>query len=107
LKYIWDTEEQIEILEGIINNIIEKHVEEKSHPQAFLNKSPNPEEVIKEVLYLANKWKNEALSFEEQNIIKDKLRFVQNRNSWIKNQEQKLYIQKEIDDLWQKILQKI
>lgn len=29
LKYIWDTEEQIEILEGIINNIIDKEVEEK------------------------------------------------------------------------------
>jgi MoxR-like ATPase len=107
LKYIWDTEEQIEILEGIINNIIDKEVEEKSHPQALLNKAPNPEDVMKEVQYLADKWQNETLSFEEQNVVKDKLRFVQNRCAWIKNLEQKQFIQTEIENLWQKILQTI
>jgi MoxR-like ATPase len=107
LKYIWDTEEQIEILEGIINNIIDKEVGENSHPQALLNKAPNPEEVIREVQYLTNKWLNETLSFEEQNVVKDKLRYVQNRCAWIKNNEQKQYIQTEIDNLWQKILQTI
>jgi MoxR-like ATPase len=107
LKYIWDTEEQIEILEGIINNIIDKEVDEKSHPQALLNKAPNPEEVMKEVLYLKDKWQNETLTFEEQNVVKDKLRYVQNRCAWIKNVEQKQYIQIEIENLWQKILQTI
>ena len=58
LKYIWDTEDQIEILEGIINNIIDKEEDEKSHPQALLNKAPNPEEVMKEVQYLKDKWQN-------------------------------------------------
>lgn len=107
LKYIWDTEEQIEILEGIINNIIDKEVEEKSHPQALLNKAPNPEEVLKEVKYLADKWENQTLTFEEQNVVKDKLRYVQNRCAWIKNREQKQFIETEIDNLWQKILQTI
>lgn len=106
LKYIWDTEEQIEILEGIINNIIDKEVEENTHPQALYNKSPNPELIIKDVEYLSDKWNNDSLSFEEQNIIKDKLRYVQNRCAWIKNIEQKQYIQTEIDKLWQQILQK-
>ncbi|MBK7569250.1 MAG: AAA family ATPase [Bacteroidetes bacterium] len=107
LKYIWDTEEQIEILEGIINNIIDKEIDEKSHPQALLNKAPNPEEVMKEVQYLKDKWQNETLTFEEQNVVKDKLRYVQNRCAWIKNVEQKQYIQIEIENLWQKILQTI
>lgn len=107
LKYIWDTEEQIEILEGIINNVIEKDTAEKSHPQALFNKAPNPEEVIKEVQFLASKWQNESLTFEEQNVVKDKLRYVQNRCGWIRNHEQKKYIQSEIENLWQKILQTI
>ena len=107
LKYIWDSEEQIEILEGIINNIIDKEVEEKSHPQALLNKAPNPEDVLKEVKYLADKWENQTLTFEEQNVVKDKLRYVQNRCAWIKNREQKQFIETEIDNLWQKILQTI
>nr|WP_321225395.1 AAA family ATPase [uncultured Psychroserpens sp.] len=105
LKYIWDTEEQIEILEGIINNVIEKDITDDSHPQALYNKAPNPEEVIKEVNLLKERWQNDTISFEEQNVIKDKLRFIQSRADWINNDEQKQFIKTEIDALWQKILQ--
>jgi MoxR-like ATPase len=105
LKHIWDTEEQIEILEGIINRVIEKDENPKSHPQALQNKTPNPEEVMKDVKILSDQWENGGLSFEEQNVIKDKLRYLQTRCDWIANGEQKQYIQKEIESLWQKILQ--
>ncbi|WP_295202574.1 AAA family ATPase [uncultured Chryseobacterium sp.] len=107
LKHIWDTEEQIEILEGIINRTIEKDTHPKSHPQALQNKTPNPEEVMKDVKILVEKWEGSALSFEEQNVIKDKLRYLQTRCDWIRNPEQKQYIQQEIESLWQKILQSI
>jgi len=107
LKYIWDTEEQIEVLEGIINAVIEKDDAPNPHPQAVFNKTPNPEELIKEVQHLNEKWLQEGLSFEEKNIIKDKLRYLQSRCDWVKNNEQKQYIGKEIETLWQKILQTI
>ncbi|MBS1665126.1 MAG: AAA family ATPase [Bacteroidetes bacterium] len=107
LKYIWDTEEQVEILTGIIDAIIEKDDKSPAHPQALYNKVPDPEEVMKEVHYLSSRWTGSPLSFEEQNVIKDKLRYVQTRCSWIKNPEQKQYVQQEIEVLWQKILQTI
>lgn len=107
MKYIWDTEEQIEILAGIIDQIIEKEVDEKAHPQALFNKVPNPEEIMKEVTLLKNKWADTNVSFEEQHIIKDKLRYIQTRCNWIKNQEHKLHIQSEIDGLWKTMLQTI
>lgn len=107
LKHIWDTEEQIEILEGIINRTVEKDDHPKSHPQALQNKAPNPEEVMKDVKILVDKWNSGNLSFEEQNVIKDKLRYLQTRCDWIRNPEQKQYIQTEIESLWQKILQTV
>ena len=107
LKYVWDTEEQIEILAGIIDHIIEKENTENAHPQALFNKVPNPEEVMKEVEHLKSKWTAENLSFEEQNVIKDKLRYVQSRCNWIRNQEHKQHIQNEIEGLWQTMLQTI
>lgn len=107
LKYIWDNEEQIEILEGIINKIIEKDHSDAAHPQALYNKTPDAESVMKEVQYLTEKWQDDALSFEEQNVIKDKLRYIQTRCDWIKDGEQKKYIQEHIESLWQKILQTI
>lgn len=105
LKYIWDTEEQIEVLESIINAVIEKDRNSAAHPQATFNKAPNPEEVIKDVQLLVARWQDDSLSFEEKNVIKDKLRYLQTRCDWIKNGEQKQYIQQEIDILWQTILQ--
>ena len=105
LKYVWDTEEQIEILAGIVDNIIEKDTGQPAHPQALFNKAPNAEELIKEVEFLTNKWATSGLTFEEQNVIKDKLRYVQTRCNWIKNNEHKVHIQTKIESLWQKMLQ--
>ncbi|ANE49438.1 AAA family ATPase [Flavisolibacter tropicus] len=107
MKYIWDTEEQIEILAGIIDSVIAKETSMHSHPQALFNTAPNGEELIKEVQLLQNRWSTQTLSFEEQNVIKDKLRYVQTRNSWIKNAEHQQHIQTAIDSLWQSILQAV
>jgi MoxR-like ATPase len=107
LRYIWDTEEQIEILGGIVDNIIEGDNSPLTHLQARYNKTPNAEEMIKEVQLLQHRWTEEKLSFEEQNVIKDKLRYVQTRSNWIKNNEHQQYIQTEIEVLWQKILQTV
>lgn len=107
LKYIWDTEEQIEILASIIDNIIEKDDSTQAHPQATFNKVPNAEDLAKEVQYLTTKWGSENMTFEEQNVIKDKLRYVQTRCNWIKNNEHKQHIQSNIESLWQKMLQTI
>lgn len=107
LKYIWDAEAQIEILEGIINNVIELEISEVSHPQALYNKSPNPEDIIKEVRILKEKWDTGTLNLEEKNVLKDKLRYIQNRNGWVSIPDQKLFIQNEIDELWQLILKSI
>lgn len=104
LKYIWDTEEQIEIIEAIVNQIIESDSASQMHPQAMKNKVPDPEELMKEILQLKEKWKGETLTFEEQNVIKDKLRFLQNRCDWISNPEQKNYVSKEIEGFWETIL---
>lgn len=107
LKHIWDTEEQIEILAGIIDNIIKTDDSPQVHPQAMSNKSPNAEEVMKEIMLLKSHWDAGGMSFAEQNVIKDKLRYLQTRSNWIGNNEHRQHVQTEIEQLWQKILQTI
>lgn len=104
LKYVWDTEEQIELLEGIVNAVIEEDENPFIHPQALVNKAPDSDVLMKEVQYLNEEWDKQNVTMEEKNIIKDKLRYVQTRCEWINNNEQKNYIQIELDKLWQKIL---
>ncbi len=107
LKYIWDTEEQVEILEALVNNVIGKEDTVEAHPQAFTNKVPDAEDLVREVLHLKTKWGTEGLSPEEQNVVKDKLRYVQTRSNWITNELHRQHIQTEIDGLWQSILQAV
>jgi MoxR-like ATPase len=107
LKYIWDTEEQIEIIAGIVDAAIDKDIAESAHPQVKFNKMPNPEDLAIELQLLKNKINQDGLSYEEQNVIKDKLRYIQTRCSWIKNQEHKMHLNTEIDMIWQRILQTV
>ncbi len=107
LKYVWDTEEQVEILAGMVDSVIEKDTSPQIHPQAHFNKTPNSEELMKEVEMLSNRWTAGNLSFEERNVIKDKLRYVQTRCNWIKKNEHRQHIQSEIEQLWQRMLQTV
>lgn len=107
LKYTWDTEEQIDILSGMVNTIIENDKAEHKHPQAESLQSPDAEKILQEVETLAIKWSSEASSAEERNIIKDKLRYVQARSKWIVNNEHKTLLQEKIDGLWKTMLETV
>ncbi len=49
----------------------------------------------------------ETFSSLMKNVLKDKLRYVQNRSNWVKKSEHKQFIQNEIDQLWQLMLQTV
>ncbi|MEK7432004.1 MAG: AAA family ATPase [Cyanobacteriota bacterium] len=106
LRYIWDTREQKEIIESIVNSIIfENNKEEKSHPRAFINNSPDPDEIYKEINNLKEKWESNNITIAEKSIIKDRLRYLTGRSDWITNQTQNLYIKEALDEFWKKIIQ--
>ena len=107
LKYTWDTEEQIDILSGMVDTIIEKDLEEKKHPQANVLQKPDAEQLLREIEDLSTKWKEEHSSMEERNVIKDKLRYVQARSKWIQNANHKSILQEKIDALWQTLLEAV
>lgn len=103
LKFIWDTEDQIELLEGIINAIIEKDDPAVAHPQALQDKAPNAELILDEVKTLQQRWAAD-LPLQDQHAMKDKLRYLQSRSEWIGSKEQKAFIHNEINGLWAKML---
>ena len=107
MKHIWDTEEQVELLAGIIDNIIEKDDSPAQHHQALANRAPNAEELMRDINLLNGQWESDSLSFSEQTVIKDKLRYIQTRSNWISNPEHKQHINNQIEILWQKILKKL
>lgn len=104
MRHIWDTEEQIETLQAMIEGVIGKEPIPDSHPQAFQNALPDAEVLMQEIISLTERWEQSTENWEEKNLIKDQLRFLQNRNNWLQSEEKRGYIQQNIDALWQKIL---
>jgi len=105
MRYIWDTEEQQEIIAGIINTVVEADKDAPDqHPQASQHALPNADEIYKEVTAMTEQWEDEKLPMSERTIIKDRLRYLNGRCEWISNSVQRAYVQQPIDLLWQKII---
>ena len=105
MRYIWDTEEQQEIIAGIINSIMEAGKEELNHhPRAFTDALPNADEIYKEVTAMTEKWNDEELPLSERTVIKDRLRYLNGRSEWLSNETQRQFVQEPINSLWQKII---
>jgi MoxR-like ATPase len=105
LRYIWDNEEQQEVIAGIVDSVVEADKEpDGQHPRASVNALPDADDIFKEVAILSQKWQTPDTSMAERTIIKDRLRYLNGRCQWLGNEVQRSYVQQPIDELWQKIL---
>lgn len=105
IRYIWDTEEQEEIIAGIVNNVVEADDSSSQHPRASQSNLPDPDEIYKEVNNLTNQWDAAEVSGVERSQIKDRLRYLNGRCEWISNEDQRKYVKEPIDNLWNRILE--
>ena len=106
LRYIWDTEEQREVIAGIVNGALEADIAgpEQHHPQASDNALPNADDIFREVTNLSEKWAQADLPMSERAVIKDRLRYLNGRCAWIGNAAQRQFVQQPIDALWEQIM---
>jgi MoxR-like ATPase len=106
LRYIWDTEEQIEIIAGIVGTSLKKaaaHPQE--HPRANNSGVPDPESIFRDVQQLHEQWDDPETPVSVRSQIKDRLRSLNSRCEWISNTTQRDYVLQPIDALWKKIMQ--
>ena len=105
MRYIWDTEEQQEVIAGIVNTVVEADANvSEQHPRASAHALPNADEIYKEVIRMSEKWEDKELPMTERTVIKDRLRHLNGRCQWIGNEVQRKYVQEPIDQLWGKII---
>ena len=105
LRYIWDMEEQREVIASIVNAVVEAdEVKDHQHPRASINALPNADEIFEEVEKMKTQWVSDEITMAERTVIKDRLRYLNGRCEWIGNEEQRKYVQAKIDELWAEIL---
>lgn len=107
MRYIWDTEEQQEIIAGIVNTALQINDDQQTtaHPRAAINSTPDADAIYKEVQQMTRQWEDAGTSPAERALIKDRLRYLNDRCEWINNDTQKSFVLAPIDHLWEKIMQ--
>lgn len=107
LRYVWDSEDQIEILSGIIDKHLEDVIEDNRHPQSENGQKANPEQLSTELDEISGEWESSETSMDVKVRLKDKLRFIQTRADWLEDIEKREFLKKKIDDIWQRMLETV
>ena len=105
LRYIWDTEEQREIIAGIVDAVVAADEEPRRHPRAAGSDLPDADTLFLEATALTARWDDPATTPAERAMLKDQLRHLHGRCQWLGNEVQRAYVQQPLDALWQKVLQ--
>jgi len=107
MRYIWDTEDQREVIASLVNAVVEKELEktENVHPQASQRHLPDPEAMHEEVNKMIQQWSDPNVDAAARAQLKDRLRHLSSRAAWIQNEVQRDYVTQPINALWAKIMQ--
>jgi MoxR-like ATPase len=105
LRYIWDTDEQREIIAGIVDAVVHADEQPGQHPRAAGHDAPDADALLREITTLAAQWDAPDASLAQRTAIKDQLRYLHGRTQWLTNEVQRQYVQEPLDALWQKALQ--
>jgi MoxR-like ATPase len=106
LRYIWDVDEQREVIAAIVNQAVEASPEEQmqtSHPRAKQSDGPDPEELAKDLKRIGERLADAALAEAERAILRDQLGLLSGRCQWVVNAQQRQFLDRQVADLWQQL----
>ncbi len=104
LRYVWDTEDQIEILAGIIDKRLENLTEEGRHPQSQVGQKADPEQLAKELDEILTTLESGGIGADEQLKLKENLKLIQARADWLEDEQKRVFLKEKIDGIWKQML---
>lgn len=104
LRYIWDTEEQQDVLASIVEQTLSKASEEDKaagHPRSRGAELPDPEHLARDLEQINAKLSQGELAATERSFVRDQLGLLAARCQWVASQQQRDHLQQRIDALWE------
>lgn len=104
LRYIWDTDEQREVIAAIVQPTVESAAAEEratSHPRAFGFGAPNAEELARDLARLESQWSGSGGAEAERSVLRDQLGLLAGRCQWLADAEQRKFLEGRVNTLWQ------
>ena len=100
-RYIWDTEEQREVLEALVKSIVEpSEDDETAHPRSRSIEAPNAEAIAQDLSQIRDKLKDLSLGQGERATLKDHLGLLAGRIQWVTNDVSRRALEKQLEEIW-------
>jgi MoxR-like ATPase len=103
LRYIWDTEEQQEVLAALVQAALDKCDQATladSHPQARNGAGPDAETLARDLERIAERVKSAIVPPAERSVLRDQLGLLAARCQWIGDAQRRTYLERQVEALW-------
>jgi MoxR-like ATPase len=103
LRYIWDTEQQQEVLAALVQAALDKCDQATladSHPQARNGVGPDAETLARDLERIAERVKSAAVAPAERSVLRDQLGLLAARCQWIGDAQRRTFLERQVEALW-------
>jgi MoxR-like ATPase len=105
LRYIWDTEEQQEVIASIVQEAVKVHAGEEAahHPRSQGSDIPDAEELARDLERLQSRANANATDATTRVYLRDQLGVLSGRVQWVSDDQQRSFLTEKLERLWERI----
>ncbi len=104
LRYIWDTEQQQEVLAEIVQDFVDKSAQDlhaAAHVRSRGVDRPDPEKLARDLSRVGKRLSEKGLAAVERAYLKDQVGLLQGRCQWVEEPQQRAHLEQQVKALWQ------
>ncbi len=106
LRYIWDAEDQQEVLGSIVQDAIDKSGASRTadvHPRSRGGDAPDAESLAGDLRRIADRLAKGPIPTTERSYLKDRLGLLAARCPWVEDPQQRAFLEQQLSALWQQL----
>ena len=96
MQYIWDLEEQQEILRALVQEQFKNDNVVLDHPLAAMDQKPDSESLARDLAQIESQLKSDD---NEKTYLKDRLAIVAGRCEWVESDDKRQFLQEKVEHL--------
>ncbi|MCR9119097.1 MAG: AAA family ATPase [bacterium] len=108
LRYIWDTDEQQELLTSIVTDAVSKADESEqaqSHPRSRGDDTPDAERLASDLERISAKLNESDVAATERAYLRDQLGLLASRCQWVQEEQKRQFLQDRVNELLNQVAQ--
>ncbi len=102
LRYIWDSDDQQEVLRALVNEAVSRDDGEQRHPLADGSSTPDAEALARDLQWLAGQAAAKQ-SEADRAFLRDRLAILDGRVQWVRSPERREQLLQRVKTLWDEL----